>query len=148
MAIWIIYWHRIIKDGIDTSILGPIWHYSSHIVAMLKLATEWTSASEYMVLRTACAIKINVNATILDMAHSSRWNQARQRSDKRTTTTAITWSYVDLLQNHINCQQSFRLQILNYLQGIYYGMLASLDGAFVILCLLVYMDSFHQSFIY
>jgi len=82
------------------------------------------------------------------MAHSSRWNQARQRSDKRTTTTAITWSYVDLLQNHINCQQSFRLQILNYLQGIYYGMLASLDGAFVILCLLVYMDSFHQSFIY
>jgi len=38
--------------------------------------------------------------------------------------------------------------ILNHLQGMYYKILASLDGVFVILCLLVYMDSFHQSLIY
>jgi len=38
--------------------------------------------------------------------------------------------------------------ILNHIQGKYYGILASLDGVFVILCLSVYIDSFHQSFIY
>jgi len=38
--------------------------------------------------------------------------------------------------------------ILNHLQGMYYGILASLDEVSVILCQLVYIDLFHQSFVH
>jgi len=61
--------------SIDTSITKIRLEPSSSIVAMLKLAAEWTGASQCKVLCTACAIKVMLMATTPDMIHLSRWNR-------------------------------------------------------------------------
>jgi len=53
----------------------------------------------------------------------------------------ITLLYVDDHKIMLFVNNVLSFTILNHLQGRYYGILASLDGVFVILCLSVYMDS-------
>jgi len=81
-----------------------------------------------MVLCTACVIKINVNGYHNGYGHSSRWNRARRRRDIRTIKTAITRSYVDDRKITLSVNKVLGFTILNHLWGMYYGILASLDG--------------------
>ena len=75
MVFWAAYWHRIIKDGTDTSITKSGIHYSSLITATLKPATEWTGVSECMILCTACAIKTRNPKVIWEQLHSAPHNR-------------------------------------------------------------------------
>lgn len=57
---------------------------------------------------------------------SEEWQKKYNNSDH----VIICWQ----LQNHIVCEQCFRLYKS---RGIYYGILASFDGVFVIFCLYI-----------